>query len=230
MKYSIVALCGAGLLVASALAADEKDAPKAEAGLKDTKAKGSYALGAMLAKQFKAQKLELDPESFTRGLRDALADKLELTEAQCQDALQALQADLDAKRAESMKEWPKLQKDYLEANKKKEGVKTLESGLQYRVIKEGTGKIPTDRDSVTVHYKGTLTDGTEFDSSYKRGQPVQFGVTRVIAGWTEALQLMKVGSKWELVIPAELAYRNQQKGQIPPNSTLIFEVELLGVN
>jgi len=120
-------------------------------------------------------------------------------------------------------------KAFLEANGKKEGVKVLPSGLQYKVIKKGTGKTPTAADKVKTHYRGTLIDGTEFDSSYKRNAPAVFGVTQVIKGWTEALQLMKEGAKWQLYIPANLAYGERGRPGIPPNSTLIFDIELLEV-
>jgi FKBP-type peptidyl-prolyl cis-trans isomerase len=118
---------------------------------------------------------------------------------------------------------------FLEANKAKEGVVALPSGLQYKVIKEGTGGTPVATDKVKTHYRGTLIDGKEFDSSYKRGQPATFGVTQVIAGWTEALQLMKEGAKWELYIPANLAYKTRDTPTIPANSTLIFEIELIEI-
>lgn len=122
-------------------------------------------------------------------------------------------------------------KAFLEENGKKEGVKTLPSGLQYKVIQEGSGKMPAASDTVTVHYRGTLIDGAEFDSSYKRGKPATFRADRVIAGWKEALQLMKPGAKWQLFIPGPLAYGERGAGaKIPPNSTLIFEVELISIN
>jgi FKBP-type peptidyl-prolyl cis-trans isomerase FklB len=120
-------------------------------------------------------------------------------------------------------------KAFLEENKKKEGVKTLPSGLQYKVLAEGSGKIPKASDNVTVNYKGTLINGTEFDSSYKRGKPTTFQVDKVIRGWTEALQLMKEGSKWQLFIPLELGYGERGAEPVPPNSVLIFEVELISV-
>jgi FKBP-type peptidyl-prolyl cis-trans isomerase FklB len=121
-------------------------------------------------------------------------------------------------------------KTFLAENRKKEGVKTLPSGLQYRIVAEGSGKTPKSTDTVTVHYRGTLIDGTEFDNSYSRGKPATFGVGRVIAGWTEALQLMKEGARWQLFIPPDLAYGEKGAGsKIPPNSTLIFEVELISV-
>src|SRR4030043_725788 len=120
-------------------------------------------------------------------------------------------------------------KAFLEENKKKEGIKTLPSGLQYKVLTEGSGKTPKAADNVTINYKGTFINGSEFDSSYKRGKPTTFQVDKVVKGWTEALQLMKEGSKWELFIPAELGYGDRGTGPIPPNSTLIFEVELISV-
>jgi len=119
---------------------------------------------------------------------------------------------------------------FLKTNAAKPGVVTLDSGLQYQVLKEGDGKSPKATDTVTVHYRGTLIDGTEFDSSYKRGKPTSFPVNRVIAGWTEALQLMQVGDKWQLTIPSDLAYGSRSPGAgIPPNAVLVFEVELLSV-
>ena len=132
--------------------------------------------------------------------------------------------------AEKYAEYKAENEKFLADNKTKEGVKTTASGLQYKVIKEGKGEIPTETSRVKVHYKGTLIDGTEFDSSYKRNEPATFGVNQVIKGWTEALKLMPVGSKWELYIPQELAYGDRQTGgQIKPFSTLIFEVELLDI-
>lgn len=236
MKYSMIAVVGVGLLVASALA-DDKDAPKGApdlkgaADLKDTKSKASYAMGLLIGRDLKKQGADLDPDLVARGLRDAAAGKPQLSEAEIRQAFVALQEEIAANRNKGQADYVKNQKAYLEANKKKEAVKTTESGLQYKVLKEGTGKSPAATDTVKVHYKGTLIDGTQFDSSYDRGQPAEFPVNRVIAGWTEGLQLMKVGSKYQFVIPADLGYGAGQApgGAIPPNSTLVFEVELLGV-
>lgn len=218
---------GLGLLASPALAADDQ-------GFKDEKERASYGVGVNIAGNIKRSGFEVDVDVVAAGLRDVLAGKEpRLTDAQAREAINAhmqtsrkLQAEKNAKEGEA----------FLAENKKKEGVKvhnvTLAGGktaeLQYKVLKEGTGKNPGSNDTVTVHYRGTFLDGKEFDSSAKRGQPAQFPVTRVIRGWTEALQLMKVGSKWELYIPAALAYgENGQPPNIPPGATLLFEVELL---
>jgi len=157
-----------------------------------------------------------------------------LTEQEIQETMAAFQKEAMAKQAELAKKLGEKNKRegeaFLVKNKEKEGVKTLPSGLQYVVIKAGTGKKPNINDSVTTHYRGTLIDGTEFDSSYRRGQPVTFPVSGVIAGWTEALQLMEEGAKWQLFIPPNLAYGEQGKGGvIGPNATLIFEIELISI-
>ena len=157
-----------------------------------------------------------------------------MTEQEMKETLTGLQKELIEKQAERNKQIAEKNKKegeaFLAANKTKEGVKTLPDGLQYKVIKEGTGKTPTEKDSVVCNYRGTLTDGTEFDSSYKRGQPATFPVKGVIPGWTEALKMMKEGSKWELFIPSNLAYGERGAGNvIGPNATLIFEIELISV-
>ena len=169
------------------------------------------------------------------GLKDALeGNKLVLSQAEMKQVYDAWQKKMRAKQA--AKQAAEAAKNlaagtaFLEANKAKEGVKVLPSGLQYKVVKEGTGNIPTTKDKVKTHYRGTLIDGTEFDNSYKRNRPAEFPVTGVIKGWTEALQLMKEGAKWELYIPANLAYGERgTPGGIPANSTLIFEIELLEI-
>jgi FKBP-type peptidyl-prolyl cis-trans isomerase FkpA/FKBP-type peptidyl-prolyl cis-trans isomerase FklB len=167
-----------------------------------------------------------------RDVRDGVDSRL--TEEEKATVMQTFQEQAMAKREAEQKALSEKNiaegTAYLEANKAKEGVTVTESGLQYRVITEGTGVVPTATDSVSVHYSGKLLDGTEFDSSIARGEPVTFDVTGVIAGWTEALQLMPKGSKWELVIPSDLAYGPGGNGPIPPNSVLVFEVELLEVN
>jgi len=228
MKYFMVAAAGVGLLVVSAMA-DEKVAPKAGSDLKDVRSKASYGIGQQLGKNFKNQSIDLDPDMLARGIKDALAGKSELTDADIQEALQALQKDLMAKQQAQGEENAKSQTAFLQENAKKPGVTTLKSGLQYKVVKEGTGPTPKATDKVRVHYKGTLTNGKQFDSSYDRGEPAEFPVNRVIPGWTEALQLMKVGSKWQLFIPANLAYGASPPPGIPPNSTLLFDVELLKI-
>ena len=196
--------------------------------------KVSYSIGVQLGQNFKQQDVDIRIESFVRGLKDALTGgKLELTEQQIQQLMASFSQQMRAKQQEKQKAEAAKNltagKAFLETNKSKEGVKVLPSGLQYKIIKQGTGKSPTAEDKVKTHYRGTLIDGTEFDSSYKRNQPAEFAVKGVIKGWTEALQLMKEGDKWELYIPPELAYGERGNRNIPGNSTLIFEVELLEI-
>lgn len=207
----------------------------ADPSLKTSKEKISYAIGAQIGADMKRQAVDIDPDTLAKGVRDGFrGSKMLLTDQEMREAIGGLQQKMAAKQAEKIRELGAKNKQagsaFLAENKKKEGVKVLPSGLQYKVIKEGTGKTPKADDTVTVNYRGTLVDGTEFDSSYKRGEPASFPVKGVIKGWTEALQLMKVGSKWQLFIPPELAYGEQGAGRvIGPNSTLIFEVELLSI-
>ena len=206
-----------------------------QAELKTDQDKISYSIGMDIGKSFKMQSLDLNEEFLTRGIRDALSgEKALLTDEEVREVLAGLQQDLRAKEEARMKDLTeknrKAGEDFLVANAKKEGVVTLPSGLQYRVITAGTGPSPKDTNSVTTHYRGTLVDGTEFDSSYGRNEPATFPVSGVIPGWTEALQLMKVGAKWKLFIPPDLAYGPRGAGAlIGPNSTLVFEIELLGI-
>ena len=203
--------------------------------LKTDKDKLSYSMGVATGMQMKRQSVDVDVDMFARGLRDAVSEgKLQMTEQEIQDSLMKFQQEMAAKQAEKTKQLADVNKKegetFLAENKKKEGVKTLPSGLQYKVITEGKGKSPKETDTVTTHYRGTLIDGTEFDSSVKRGQPATFAVKGVIKGWTEALQLMKEGSKWQLFLPPDLAYGERGAGQqIGPNATLIFEVELISI-
>lgn len=202
-------------------------APPAGAGAAAPAAVGpaqwSYAIGLDMGKSFGATKVAIDLESLVAGFRDGLAGKDPQYPAEvCSQALQQL-------GKEQMKAMQEKDKQYLVTNAKAQGVQTTPSGLQYKVLKQGTGATPTKADTVTVHYRGKLVNGQVFDESYG-GEPASFGVGQVIPGWTEALQLMKVGDKFEVVIPAELGYGARGAGDvIPPNSTLIFEVELLGV-
>jgi FKBP-type peptidyl-prolyl cis-trans isomerase len=181
------------------------------------------------------QDVPVDPTILSRGLKDALAGgKTALTEDQAKTVLTEVQSDMRKKQQEKMQaagvENKKEGDAFLAANKTKAGVTTLPSGLQYKILQQGTGPKPAASDTVVCNYRGTLTKGTEFDSSYKRGQPATFAVNGVIKGWTEALQLMPVGSKWQLFLPADLAYGDRGAGaDIGPGATLIFEVELLSI-
>ena len=222
-------LAAALILVFAAIAGAEPQ------GLTTEKEKLSYSMGFATGAQMKRQSIEIDAAAFAKGVSDAVAGSQPLlTEQEIQEALMKFQKDLAAKQAERTKELGEKNKKegeaFLAENAKKEGVKTLPSGLQYKVISEGKGKKPKDTDTITANYRGALIDGTEFDSSYKRGQPATFSVKGVIKGWTEALQLMSEGSKWMLFIPSSLAYGERGAGaQIGPNATLIFEVELISI-
>ena len=199
--------------------------------LKNQKDKVSYIIGMDIGNNLKKQLIDVDLNILAKGLRDALTGaKSLLTEKEIQETMTAFQKEMMAKKEEVAKQNKKDGEAFLAENKKKEGVKTLPSGLQYKVIKTGTGKKPKSTDTVTVHYRGTLINGTEFDSSYKRGQTVSFPVSGVIPGWTEALQLMEEGAKWQLFIPSNLAYGEKGAGNvIGPNATLIFEIELVSI-
>jgi FKBP-type peptidyl-prolyl cis-trans isomerase len=199
------------------------------------KEKASYALGLNIGRGLSKQPVDLDSAAVARGLKDGLSGtKPLLTEPEIAADLAQLQDQVkkasEAKMQELAAENQKAGAAFLAENKSKEGVVALPSGLQYKVLTAGTGPKPTAADTVVCQYRGTLLDGTEFDSSYKRGQPATFAVGRVIKGWTEALQLMPVGSKWQIFIPAELAYGERGAGNvIPPNATLVFEVELVSI-
>ena len=209
--------------------------PAAPLTLKTQKDKVSYAIGINIGKSMKKDSVQVDPAILLRGLKDGLNGSTPLlTDKEAQEAIVALQADMRKKaelaRAEAGNANKAAGEAFLAVNKSKEGVQTTADGLQYKVIKEGTGPKPTAAESVTVQYRGTLIDGKEFDSSYKRGQPATFPVGQIIKGWTEALQLMPVGSKWQLFIPSDLAYGDRGAGpDIGPNATLVFDVELLSI-
>ena len=245
---------------APAPAAGTQKAPAAKAGqttkprtpsvltLKTQKDRASYAVGLNVGRnlgaQLHQQSVDLDPAILLRGMKDALAGgKTLLTDDEVKAVLTQLQTEARARQQEKMKEEQEKMEvatkenkkegaEFLEANKTKEGVVALPSGLQYKILTEGTGPKPTATDTVSCNYRGTLLSGTEFDSSYKRGQPASIPVTGVIKGWTEALQLMPVGSKWQLFIPSDLAYGERgadPRSGIGPGATLIFEVELLSI-
>lgn len=235
-----IALVFAALCIpcaALAQQADSKPAPKAApAGpLKNQKDKVSYSIGMDIGRNFKKQGIDVDPQVLARGLRDVLSGaKPLLNDEEIQQVMTEFQLEMRAqqtKRQQATGE--KNLKEgtaFLAQNKSKEGVKTTATGLEYKVIKEGTGKVPTPEDTVTAHYRGTLIDGTEFDSSYKRGEPASFPVSGVIPGWTEVLLMMKAGSKYQVWIPANLAYGERGAGNtIGPNATLTFEIELIDV-
>ncbi len=203
--------------------------------LKTQKDKESYAMGMNLGTRLKRDGMTLDSALVARGMRDAMSgSKTAMTEDEARAALQQFNQEIgqkmDAKAKVEGAGNRKAGEAFLAANKGKPGVVTLPDGLQYKILKEGNGAKPTAKDSVTCNYRGTTIDGKEFDSSYKRGQPATFPLQAVIKGWTEALQLMPVGSKWELYIPADMAYGDHPpSADIAPGSTLIFEVELLSI-
>ena len=215
----------------SAPAAKSQSAP----ALKTQKEKDSYALGLNLGRGLSKQPVEIDTPSLLLGMKDALAGaKPLLTDEEVNAALTELQTQAKAKADQQRQQVGEANvkegTEFLAANKTKEGVVTLPSGLQYKIMKEGTGPKPAATDTVVCNYRGTLLNGKEFDSSYKRGQPATFPLNRVIKGWTEAVQLMPVGSKWQLFIPPDLAYGANGAGpDIGPNATLIFEVELMSI-
>jgi FKBP-type peptidyl-prolyl cis-trans isomerase len=250
MKFRNLAVVGLVLGVGSVLAGQNakqaapeprKDAPAARpaaaSDLKDQKQKLGYVLGLRQGKSLKQNSIEIDVEAYARGLKDGYGgSKAQLTDeemtaviriAQHEQTIRQAEASGDAASVKNLKEGDA----FLAANAKKPGVKATASGLQYKVLKEGTGKVPRATDTVRVSYRGTLLDGTEFDSSEKHGGPASFPVNRVVPGFSEALQLMKVGSKYQVFIPSDLAYgpNPDPRGPIGPNATLIFELELLGI-
>jgi FKBP-type peptidyl-prolyl cis-trans isomerase len=194
------------------------------------KEKSSYAIGRQMGRSMKAQGVEIDRAALTQGISDVLENKKSLlSDQEMQQAIQKMQQALMEKQEKASKEKLEANAKFLAENKNKNGIKATASGLQYEILKEGTGGIPKETDTVSVHYRGTLIDGSEFDSSYKRNVPLEFPVAKVIKGWSEAVKMMKVGSKWKLYIPSELAYGPQEHPGIPANSILLFEVELLGI-
>jgi len=228
MRLLIATVLGIGLL-AGQVHAEEKNV------LQTQKDKLSYSLGVDMGNNFKRLSIDIDPDIFAAGLKDTFSGgKSLMTADEVRETIAAFQKDLMAKQAERARDLgEKNRKEgetFLAENKTKEGVITLPSGLQYKIIKEGSGATPKKTDTVTVHYRGALIDGTEFDSSYRRQQPAVFKLDQVIPGWKEALQLMKVGSKWQVFIPSTLAYGERGAGKdIGSNATLIFEIELLSI-
>ncbi len=217
MKLRLIAVLGVLFLVSQVYG-------QGKLVLKNQKEKVSYIIGMDIGSNLKRQLIDVDPNIFAKGIKDALSgEKPLLTDQEIQETMIAFQKEM-------MEKQKKRGEAFLAENKNKEGVKTLPSGLQYKVIKAGTGKKPKLNDTVATNYRGTLIDGTEFDNSYKRGQPANFPVSGVIPGWTEALQLMEEGAKWQLFIPSNLAYGERGAGgAIGPNATLIFEIELISI-
>lgn len=229
-------IVAAGLLALQARADDKPAEANNASALSTQKEKASYSIGMDIGSGMRQQKLDIDPELVMKGFRDGFAGKKGLlTESEAKTVMEQFEKDLQARMDKEELELPAKNKKegetFLAENKKNDKeVKTLPSGLQYKVIREGEGESPTINDTVTTQYRGTLIDGTEFDSSYSRGEPSTFALRQVIKGWQEALQLMKVGAKWRLFVPAELAYGQEGAGRtIQPNATLIFDIELLSV-
>ena len=243
MKYAALATIGLGLVVAVTTAQAQAPTPKGEPELKTMEQKIAYMLGQNIGKSMKQSGMEVDPTLLAAGIRDALADKSALTGGQLAEVMEAFKQQMMAKQQEMMAKQqggaannPEGEKNlkagqaFLAENKTKPGIIPLPSGVQYKVLKEGKGKMPKLSDTVVANYRGTLIDGTEFDSSYKRGEPAEFPVGGVIKGWTEILQKMHVGDKYQVFIPSDLAYGPAQRGPvIAPNSALIFDIELMDV-
>lgn len=230
MKVGRMAVVFGMLLVANTVLASEV------LELKTSKEKVSYAIGMDMGNSLKKNGVDINPDVLAKAIKDVLTDqKTQITNQEAVTILTGLQEEMQGKRQEAMKVLGEKNKNegtaFLVENMKKEGVKTLPSGLQYKVITECKGKSPSATDTVTVQYTGRLVDGTEFDSSYERGQAATFAVNGVVKGWTEALQLMKEGSKWQLYLPPNLAYGETGTvgGPIGPNATLIFDVELVSI-
>jgi FKBP-type peptidyl-prolyl cis-trans isomerase FklB len=227
MKYPTIAIIGLAL-AGSVCAAGEK--PE----FADENNRINYSLGYQIGGDLKRQQVEVNDDILLRGIKDAMTgaepllgqDEMRKTLVELKRKVVALQAQ---ERVAAQQKNLQAGEEFLIENARRDGVVSLPSGLQYRVLEPGSGKQPAAKDTVTVHYRGTLIDGTEFDSSYSRNKPATFRADRVIKGWQEALQLMQEGARWELFIPAKLAYGDKGAGKIQPNSTLIFEVQLIKV-
>jgi FKBP-type peptidyl-prolyl cis-trans isomerase len=233
MTLGLKGVCRWMAILGALLLASQASAGEAPA-LETQKDKTSYSLGYQFGQSMKAQGVELNLEVYTSGIQDALSGtNARLSQDEIRNAVNELQKGIAAARQKQFQEIGDknlaLGNAFLEENKKKEGVVSLPSGLQYKVLADGSGKKPNAADEVTVNYRGSFIDGTEIDSTYRRGQPATVKVGSVIRGWTEALLLMKEGSRWHLFVPPALAYGEQGAGPVQPNSTLIFEVELLSI-
>jgi len=226
MKHIITIACGLALAPLIAYGADATE-------LKTQKEKNSYSIGMSLGRGWKASEVDIDMDALNRGIKDMMTGTPLLTQEQAQENIRLLQTEIRSKMDAKRKAQGETNKvegaAFLEKNKTQPGVVTTASGLQYKVLTEGKGASPKPDENVVVNYKGTLIDGTEFDSSYKRNQPFTTGLNRVVKGWQEALPLMKVGSKWQIFVPSALAYGERGSGNIAPNAVLIFEIELVDI-
>lgn len=235
LAITLVVLVFCAALFAQQQTAPTQTAPTQPGSTMNEKEKTSYSIGLNIGMNLQEQEVQIDVPSLTKGIQDALGNsKPALSEDEIRTVLMNLQKEVqtrqEAKRKGMAEQNSKEAEAFLVANKAKPGVITLPSGLQYKVITEGKGPKPAATDTVVTHYKGTFIDGKQFDSSYDRGEPATFTVNGVIAGWTEALQLMPVGSKWQLVVPPKLAYgENGFQNVIPPNSALVFDIELISI-
>lgn len=236
LKKSCYCLVLFSFMVVFAGCAPEQSAAKPEPKLDNPKSRISYTIGLNIGKDFTSQDMDLDPDVLVMGIKDAMEGRdSKLTEEEMMAEIQAFQQDMQARQIAKVQELAAKNRAESEAflaeNATQEGVVVLDSGLQYKIIEPGDGASPTVDSMVTVHYRGTLVDGTEFDSSYSRNEPATFPVGGVIPGWTEALPLMKEGAKWQLVIPSDLAYGENGAGNvIGPNAALLFDVELISVD
>lgn len=221
MKKNLALISLAGLVAGQAMAVD----------LDDDKKRFSYIVGMQIGQQMKADNIDLDEVAFMAAIKDVSnGAKPQLSQADIQATLQRIQQERAVEAQKAAESNRAEGESFLADNAKKPKIKTLESGLQYKVVKAGTGAMPKATDTVEVHYRGTLINGAEFDSSFSRGEPATFPVNGVIKGWQEALQLMKEGAKWQIFVPSDLAYGSRGAGaQIGPNATLIFDVELLKI-
>ncbi len=229
MKIKLLAAAAMGVAFSTAMAASNSTPLTNEID------KLSYSIGADLGKNFKQQGIDINPDAMAKGMQDGMSGKLQMTDEQMKEVLTNFQKNLMAKRTEAHQKKAMENKakgeNFLKENKAREGIVTLPSGLQYKVLEKGTGAKPSKDDSVTVEYTGRLIDGKVFDSTEKTGKPATFKVSQVIPGWTEALQLMPAGSTWEIFVPANLAYGERSVGgPIGPNETLIFKIHLISVD
>jgi FKBP-type peptidyl-prolyl cis-trans isomerase FklB len=228
MRYALAAMLTLSVVPTAAFAGEESRFEREDQ-------KVGSSIGYQIGGDFRRQGLSVNPEMVIGGVLDALAGSESLmTEDEMERALVRLQGEARAAQERRRQELARRNlaegAAFLARNANREGVRTLPSGLQYRIVKEGSGRIPSATDTVTVHYRGTLIDGTEFESSHGRGEPATFGIEGVIPGWSEALQLMRKGARWQLFVPPDLGYGERDSDLVGPNSTLIFEVELISVD